>query len=76
MDPLTQPFELALQFNILPVINLQVKHCDTPITALAKIGGLVFLLRISLVLNYVHQLMFDCKMRKKFPKKKKSQVVR
>jgi len=65
-----------MQISVFPVINQQVLRCDTPITALAKIGGLLFVMRISLILTFVHELLFNTKMRKRFPPKKKRDRIR
>lgn len=75
--PLTTPFDrIYLQMSVYPVINLQVLRCDTPIAALAKIGGLLFVMRISVLLSLVHEWIFNCKMRQRYPKKKKPQRIR
>ena len=36
--------------------------------AIAKIGGLLFVLRVGFIIRYIHELMFDLKMRRKYPR--------
>jgi len=59
--------KINLQWNIHPVIRQQTIRCTTPIEAIAKIGGLLFVLRVSFIVRFLHELMFDMKMRKRYP---------
>jgi hypothetical protein len=38
-------------------------HCGTPIEAIAKIGGILFVLRIAFLIRYFHEVYFERKMR-------------
>ena len=48
------------------------KHCSTPIEAIAKIGGLLFVIRISFFIKFLHGLCFEHKMRKIYAERKGS----
>jgi hypothetical protein len=54
------------------VVIEQTRHCSTPIEAIAKIGGLLFVLRISFFIRFLHELLFEWKMRQKYPRKSPS----
>lgn len=58
------PTELIITTFIDPVIIEQTRHCRTPIEAIALIGGLLFVLRVSFLIKYFHELYFEKKMRK------------
>ena len=61
--------DLNVHTLIDPVLFIQTKHCGTPIDAIAKIGGLLFVLRVSFFIRFLHELLFEWKMRRQYPRK-------
>jgi hypothetical protein len=59
---------INLQWYIHPVVFQQIIRCGTPIEAIAKIGGLMIIIRISLLIQFIHELLFDYKMRQMYPR--------
>ena len=53
------PDQIEVAFYLDPVIVQQTIHCDTPINAIARIGGLLFLIRVSSLLRYFHMKLFE-----------------
>lgn len=55
--------ETTIMLFIDPVILEQTVHCGTPLEAIAKIGGILFVLRIAFLIRFFHEHYFERQMR-------------
>ncbi|TNV81834.1 hypothetical protein FGO68_gene3691 [Halteria grandinella] len=55
--------ETTIALFIDPVIIEQTVHCGTPLEAIAKIGGILFVLRIAFIIRFFHEHYFERRMR-------------
>ncbi|TNV80777.1 hypothetical protein FGO68_gene530 [Halteria grandinella] len=62
------PTEIGIFIDINPFINRKTIHAQTLLSALAKIGGLFALLRISTLLLTYHERLFENDMKQKYSK--------
>lgn len=55
--------DTTIMLFIDPIVIEQVVHCGTPLEAIAKIGGILFVLRIAFLIRFFHEHYFEKRMR-------------